>query len=124
MPPDESVLSPDDVIRLRHISDAAAMIESALTGKDAASFDRDPILLLAIVKCLENIGEAARQLSPAGQGALPGIPWSRVVGMRNHLVHVDFDIDQQIVWDTATREVPQLAARIAAKLAEGSDAPV
>lgn len=38
----------------------------------------------------------------------PEIPWTKIIGMRNVLVHDYFDIDTDIVWDAATRDVPQL----------------
>jgi uncharacterized protein with HEPN domain len=40
--------------------------------------------------------------------ALPSVPWTQIVRMRNRLVHAYFDVDADIVWRTATEEVPAL----------------
>ena len=57
---------------------------------------------------LQIIGEAARTLPGDVQALSLDIPWSKIVGMRNILVHGYFDIDTDIVWDAATRDVPAI----------------
>lgn len=57
---------------------------------------------------LQIIGEAARALPEDVRAIAPGIPWSNIVGMRNILVHGYFDIDTDIVWNAATRDVPAI----------------
>lgn len=129
MPPDPrqddpapGQLSAADRVRLTHIVEAAALIERTIARHTREGLAGDEITLLAIVKCLENIGEAARQLSDDARDRLGEIPWAKVIGMRNHLVHVYFDIDADVVWDTARTSVPELAAAIArAMTSEQSD---
>lgn len=57
---------------------------------------------------LQIIGEASRTLPEDVRSLAPEIPWSNIVGMRNILVHGYFDIDTDIVWDAATRDVPAI----------------
>lgn len=57
---------------------------------------------------LQIIGEAARALPEDVRALAPEIPWSNIIGMRNILVHGYFDIDTDIVWDAATRDVPAI----------------
>ena len=57
---------------------------------------------------LQIIGEACRALPVEVRALAPDVPWSRIVGMRNVLVHGYFDIDVDIVWEAATRDVPAL----------------
>lgn len=57
---------------------------------------------------LQIIGEAARALPEDVRAIAPEIPWSNIVGMRNILVHGYFDIDTDIVWNAATRDVPAI----------------
>jgi len=57
---------------------------------------------------LQIIGEAARALPEDVRTLAPEIPWSNIVGMRNILVHGYFDIDTDIVWNAATRDVPAI----------------
>jgi uncharacterized protein with HEPN domain len=66
------------------------------------------MLLLAIVRCLEILGEAANRVSEEARGELPDFPWRDIVAMRNRLIHGYFDIDPDIVWSTVTRELPGL----------------
>jgi uncharacterized protein with HEPN domain len=77
------------------------------------------VLALAIVKSIEIVGEAAAHVGMALRAELPGIPWAQVVGMRNHLIHSYFDIDNDRVWDTATEDLPKLKAIIEHYLNEG-----
>ncbi len=57
---------------------------------------------------LQIIGEAARGIPEDVRALAPEIPWSSIIGMRNILVHGYFDIDTDIVWDAATRDVPDI----------------
>jgi uncharacterized protein with HEPN domain len=57
---------------------------------------------------LQIIGEASRGLPDGVRALAPEIPWPNIIGMRNILVHGYFDIDTDIVWEAATRDVPAL----------------
>jgi uncharacterized protein with HEPN domain len=57
---------------------------------------------------LQIIGEASRALPEEVRALAPEIPWSNIIGMRNILVHGYFEIDTDIVWNAATRDVPAL----------------
>jgi uncharacterized protein with HEPN domain len=57
---------------------------------------------------LQIIGEAARTLPEDVRVLAPEIPWPNIIGMRNILVHGYFDIDTDIVWEAATRDVPAI----------------
>jgi uncharacterized protein with HEPN domain len=56
------------------------------------------------------LGEAVRRLSDEFRAAYPGVPWHRIVGMRNRLIHEYDRVDLEQVWETVTIHVP---ARIA-----------
>ncbi|MFL6230550.1 MAG: DUF86 domain-containing protein [Pyrinomonadaceae bacterium] len=66
------------------------------------------MLALTLLKEIEIIGEAAGRVSAGGRAACAVIPWANIVGMRNRLIHGYFSIDLDIVWKTATAELPQL----------------
>jgi uncharacterized protein with HEPN domain len=109
-------MQPDDRIRLCHMADA---IESALRfarGRNRAEFDSNEMLLFAVVRAVEVIGEAASRVSAAVREAHPQIPWGAVTGMRNRLVHAYFDVDTDIVWSTVTQALPPLLAQLRAIL--------
>jgi len=62
----------------------------------------------SVVHMLEIIGEAAAHVSADTRMTLP-LPWLESVATRNRLAHGYFDIDEVVVWRTATEDIPQLA---------------
>ncbi len=98
----------DDAIRLRHMLEAAEKAVEFSVGKTRADLDTEQMLVLALVKCVEIIGEAANKASDKCRQALPAIPWADIVGMRHRLIHGYFDINLDIVWKTVTQELPGL----------------
>lgn len=102
----------DDRVRLRHMLDAASEAVEFAKGKTRADLERDRLLVLGLLKCIEIVGEAAARVSPDVQSRYPRIPWPDIVGMRNRLVHVYFDIDLDRVWDTVEQDLPPLIAAL------------
>jgi uncharacterized protein with HEPN domain len=113
-------IPPRDVERLRHIVESAERVERFIVGRTRADLESDEQLALAIVKSIEIAGEAAAHIGAEVREQLPQIPWPKVVGMRNHLIHSYFDIDNDRVWDTATVDLPELKAIIERYLNEGA----
>ena len=70
------------------------------------------MLLFAIVRAIEVLGEAASRLSAEARERAADVPWAAIVSMRNRLIHGYFDIDSALVWKTATEEVPDLVPRL------------
>ena len=70
------------------------------------------MLALALVKCIEIIGEAASKIDSGIQSSHPDIPWADIVGMRNRLIHAYFDIDFERVCDTIAADLPPLIAKL------------
>ena len=100
----------DDAIRLRHMLDAAREAMSFATGRVRSDLDTDRQLVLALVKSLEIVGEAASRVSPECRTECSEIPWADIVGMRNRLIHAYFDINLEIVWRTVSEELPVLGS--------------
>jgi uncharacterized protein with HEPN domain len=92
--------------------DAAREALAFAQGRSRADLDGDRMLVLALVKSIEIVGEAASKVSPAARSAVPGLPWSSIVGMRNRLIHAYFDIDLDRVWDTITDDLPPLITEL------------
>jgi uncharacterized protein with HEPN domain len=92
--------------------EAAGYVE----GLSRAEFDLQRPLQHSVVRCIEIIGEAASRLSPQLRKAAPEIPWPDIIGMRNRLIHAYFDLDLDLIWQTATQEIPALIPRIKALL--------
>jgi uncharacterized protein with HEPN domain len=98
----------DDLIRLRHMLEAAKEIDGFLAGRVREDLDSDRMLLLSIVKDLEIIGEAASRLSEESKKEIPDIPWPDIVNTRHRLIHAYYDIDVEIIWSTVQADLPQL----------------
>jgi len=98
----------DDTIRLRHILDAAQEAIEFAHGHTRADLDGDRKLVLALVKDIEILGEAAYQVSPIAREQRSGIPWNDIIGMRHLLVHAHFDINLDILWRTVQDDLPPL----------------
>ena len=100
----------DDAIRLRHMLDAAREAVSFVQDRTRGDMDIDRQLVLALVKDIEIVGEAATRITEPTRLSLREIPWDRITGMRHRLVHAYFDINLDIVWKTARDELPALIA--------------
>ena len=101
-----------DIVRLRHMLDAAREIRSFIKGRSEDDLKRDRILTLALVKEIEIIGEAASKVSQEAREQIPDIEWRDVIGMRNRLIHVYFEIDEDILWDTILYDIPELIEKL------------
>jgi len=64
------------------------------------------VLALALMRCIEIIGEAASKVSPEVQAKHPNVPWSDIIGMRHRLIHAYFEIDLGRVCDTLATDLP------------------
>lgn len=97
-----------DIIRIQHMVDAVEEIASFIKGKTIDDLFQDRPLTLALIKLIEIIGEAASRVSKETQAELDQVPWAEIVGMRNRLIHVYFDVDIERVWDTVQLDIPEL----------------
>lgn len=98
----------EDHIRLRHMLEAARDARSFAEGKTRQDLDEDRQMVLAVVKSMEIIGEAASQVSRETQESLPELPWADMIGMRHRLVHAYYDINLDVVWSTLRYDLPEL----------------
>ncbi len=68
------------------------------------------MLSLSLVRLLEIIGEATNGVSDVFREKHTHIPWKKMIGLRNRLIHGYFDINLDIVWDTIMKDLPPLVA--------------
>ena len=101
-----------DEDRIHHMLEAALKAVEFAKGQSRADLDADEKLTLSLVHLLEILGEAARKVSKDFCQQHPEIPWNRVSGIRNRLIHGYFDIDLDIVWETVTARLPELIAQL------------
>ena len=109
---------PDDATRLHHILDSARKAVQFSHGKSRDDLAKDELLALAIMRLLEVIGEASTGITQGLRTKYPEIPWRQMSDMRNRLIHGYFDINYDLVWETAVEELPPLIIRLEKVLAE------
>ena len=102
----------DDAIRLRHMLDAARDALSFAEGRSREDLDRDRQFVLAVVKCIEILGEAAARVSSEGQAEAAELPWRDMIDMRHRLVHAYYDVNLDVVWSTLREDLPPLIAAL------------
>ena len=108
----------DDERRLRDMLDYARKGVEAIRGRSRADLERDVVLVAALERFVEIIGEAAQRVSEKRKGGMPGIPWRQIIGMRNRLVHGYTAVDHDVLWDVAHHDLPGLVARLESELRE------
>ncbi len=96
-----------DEVYLLHIRDAIKRIES-YTGDGKDAFLREPIIQDAVIRNLEIIGEAAKNLSAAFRSENAEQPWSKISGMRDVLIHEYFGVRLETVWAVVSKRLPEL----------------
>jgi uncharacterized protein with HEPN domain len=95
----------DDRIYLAHVCDAVERVETFTAGGHE-SFISDPMIQDAVIRNLEVIGEAVKNLSDELRLANPAVPWKRIAGMRDVLIHHYFGIKIETVWQVIVGHLP------------------
>jgi len=102
-----------DKIRLLHILDAIGEIEVYTEGVDIDTFINNSMMFNATLRQLEIIGEASNRLSESILINNPKIPWARIIGLRNLVIHEYFGIDDFTIWNVIKINLPDLKSRVA-----------
>jgi len=100
--------------------DMARKAVDKTTGLTRDAYDRDENLRLALTHLVQVIGEAARNVSPVFCADHPEVPWAEIVGMRHKVVHDYLGVDEDIVWQVVTDDLPRLLP-VLVHLATSSD---
>ena len=106
-----------DLVYLHHIQDAVLRVQSYVSvGRDA--FMTTTHWQDAVVRQLEIIGEAAKRISEEVRSKYPDIPWRRIAGMRDVLIHDYMTVDLSLVWEVVHRDLPEPSRKIEVILEE------
>lgn len=98
---------------LNDILDAIDKIERYTAGLSFKAFAQNDLVVDAVVRNLEVIGEAAKNISPEMRAKYSAVDWKKVAGFRDVAIHAYFDVDLTIVWTIATERLADLKALIA-----------
>lgn len=102
----------DDTVYLRHILDAIALIEEYVLGLSENEFLTHSMAKDAVAREMEIIGEAANNISDEFQAKHPEMPWKKMTGIRNKIIHEYFNVNFSVVWDTVHDDIPLLKKAI------------
>lgn len=102
----------DDLVRLRHMFDAAQKLTEFTKACNRKDFEKDEKLTLAVVRLLEILGEAAKYISDEYRQKHTVIPWRQIAGTRDRLIHGYFDIDFDIIWKIVSEDIPLLVTNL------------
>jgi len=103
----------DSIDFLMDILDSIEKIEDFVKGFDFEEFSKDTKTIYAVVRALEIIGEATKNLPTSLRSNHPEVPWKDMAGFRDKVIHGYFGVDLEVVWDTAVKDAPFLKPLIA-----------
>ena len=104
----------DNASCLQHILEAAQKAVRYTKNRKRTDLDTDELLGLGLIRLLEIIGEVAWGISDSLRNKHPEIAWRQMASLRNRLIHGYFDVNNDLVWETVTLELPPLITQIKA----------
>ena len=105
-------MSARDLVYVGHMLDMARKDVGKTQGLSRDAYDADENLRLALIHLIQVIGEAARQVSADFSNRHSEIPWADIIGMRHKVVHDYLGVDEDIVWQVVTEDLPKLVAAL------------
>src|SRR3990172_7498018 len=93
---------------VQDILDSVNDIGNFIEGMDFKEFIEDKKTIYSVVRAIEIIGEATKNIPEQIKKKYPEVPWKKMAGMRDRLVHEYFGVDLEILWGTAKEDVPVL----------------
>jgi uncharacterized protein with HEPN domain len=115
--------APSQVAYLQHVRAALLSVkEYTESGRDG--FFASKLIQDAVVRNLEIIGEAAKGLAPATRNRAAEVPWRRIAGLRDQLIHHYFGVDLEVVWRVVEIEIEpllQVVERLISELSAAAD---
>lgn len=110
-----------DTVYLHHILDAIEQIETYIAGISYEQFLQERLIQDGVIRQLEIIGEASRNLSSQFRDQHPRIPWRQIIGLRNRVIHAYFDINLDIIWEVTQNDVPTLKNAMESFISENNE---
>ena len=93
---------------VQDILDSINDVGNFIEGMDFEEFIKDKKTVYSVVRAIEIIGEATKNVPEQIRTKYPDVPWKKMAGMRDRLVHGYFGVDHEILWETAKEDVPRL----------------
>ncbi|PIS28438.1 hypothetical protein COT42_08100 [Candidatus Saganbacteria bacterium CG08_land_8_20_14_0_20_45_16] len=98
----------DLTVYLNDILESIELIQGYVKGVSEAEYCKNQQLQDSVVRRLEIIGEAVKQVDDAFRSKYPKVPWKKIAGLRDVLIHEYFGVNPFRVWATLKNDLPQL----------------
>ena len=102
----------DWTLFLRNMQHFCAKVIRYTGGLDQQQFLTDELTVDAVLRNLELLGEAAKQIPDNVRQRHPTVPWRRIAGLRDVLAHAYFGLEEETIWQTVSLSVPALAEQL------------
>lgn len=102
----------DPKVFLEHILESIEEIERNIHKMSESKFYESTTIQDAVIRRLEIIGEAVRNVPDSFRERYPDIPWRKIAGLRDVLIHEYFGVDMKLVWQIANKDIPKLKKQI------------
>jgi len=99
-------------IFIQHIRESIEKVEEYTKKVSKAEFFRSSQIQDAVIRKLEIIGEAAKNIPPDFRKKYPDIPWRKIAGMRDVFIHQYFGVDSNLIWRIIEKDLPELKIKI------------
>lgn len=111
----------DDIVYLKHILDAISRIEEYIKGLNYDDFMDNSLVQDGVVRQIEIVGKATKRVSTEIREKYPDIPWRKMAGMRDKLIHDYLGVDLDAVWDTVKKDIPELKKEVKILIERGGN---
>lgn len=98
----------DPIIFLEHILESIELIENYVKGKSESDFLKSKQLQDSVIRRIEIIGEAVKNLPKEFKEKHSGMPWKKIAGTRDLIIHRYFGVDLKLTWEVIVRDIPEL----------------
>jgi uncharacterized protein with HEPN domain len=102
----------DNLVYIDDVLDAIKKIKKYTRGVTKSEFMKNGLVIDAVIRNLEIIGEASSKLSPSFTHEHEDIEWRKIIGMRNRIIHSYDTVDPEIVWDVIKHELSELEGKL------------
>jgi uncharacterized protein with HEPN domain len=97
---------------LRDITDSSALIVEYVKNLTFEEFEKDTMRYLAVSRLLEIIGEATKNLSNDFKAKHPNIPWKKMAGLRDVIIHDYQELNREMIFKISSQDIPKLLAEL------------